>query len=157
MFAEHSPSIGEHLKDFAILFQASVTCVFCRKSHGTVQTRWDSEWLFLEMKRAFFTWFPGLTRRSAASAQRCAALMTSAFRPVTGLSWGFPKAKLKTNTTTQTFRLPGVMTHLGCSHHEAMSHVWDEAVNMHAQISADKLCTWEEKNKPLTTLETKLH
>ena len=25
---KHSPSIGEHLKDFAILFQASVTCVF---------------------------------------------------------------------------------------------------------------------------------
>lgn len=34
------------------------------------------------------TWFPGLTSRRAASAHRWAALMTSAFRPVTGLSWG---------------------------------------------------------------------
>lgn len=29
-------------------------------------------------------------------------------------------------------------THLGRSHHEAVSHVWDEAVNVHAQISVEK-------------------
>lgn len=32
------------------------------------------------------TWLPGLTRRRAASAHRWAALITSAFRPVTGFS-----------------------------------------------------------------------
>lgn len=33
------------------------------------------------------TWFPGLTRRSAASAHRWAAWITSAFRPVIGFSY----------------------------------------------------------------------
>lgn len=32
----HSPSIGVHLNDFAILFQASVTCVFWCKRHNDV-------------------------------------------------------------------------------------------------------------------------
>lgn len=32
------------------------------------------------------TWLPGLTRRRAASAHKCAAVMTSAFLPVTGAS-----------------------------------------------------------------------
>lgn len=34
MFTKHPPSIGEHLNDFAILFHASVTCVFWRKRHN---------------------------------------------------------------------------------------------------------------------------
>lgn len=38
-------------------------------------------------ERFVLTWLPGLTRRKAASAHRCAALMTSAFLPVTGASW----------------------------------------------------------------------
>lgn len=85
----HWPSIGEHLKDFAILFQASVTCVFWERRHNDVYYRrcgqqchlltWSSWW-------ESFTWFPGLTRRRAASAQRWAALITSAFLPVCGLS-----------------------------------------------------------------------
>lgn len=37
-------------------------------------------------ERFVLTWLPGLTRRKAASAHRCAALMTSAFLPVTGAS-----------------------------------------------------------------------
>ena len=42
----------------------------------------------LTVKPGSFTWFPGLTRRRAASAHKCAALITSALRPVNGASWG---------------------------------------------------------------------
>lgn len=90
-----------------------------------------------------FTWLPGLTRRRAASAQRWAALITSAFLPVSGLSWKHTGRKVKDHKSSNNKGRAAVsyhagITHLGHSNNEAVSHIWDEAINMHTQITANR-------------------
>lgn len=98
-----------------------------------------------------FTWFPGLTRRRAASAQRWAALITSAFLPVSGFSWTqgasqFISISIVSGLQCSLTNYQTGITYLGHSDSEGVSHIWDEAINMHTQVTAHRQQrkTWDK-------------
>lgn len=86
------------------------------------------------------TWLPGLTRRSAASAHRWAAWMTSAFRPVMGFSCADRDAVGEGQRHRGRQRHRGALylkgwPHLTRSHNEAVSDIGNEAVHVNPEVA----------------------